>query len=88
MTPPAESLFRTQIQIGNFNPLQSYESTCLQSECGATFMLLFPNSILSLVEHRVLYGRCPKCRHEFEVLACELVVSERTQLTAEVLYIR
>jgi hypothetical protein len=88
MNPPIETLFRTRIQIGNFNPLQSYETNCPRAECGVTFMLLFPVSILSLVEHRVLDVGCPKCKREFNVLAGDLVASEGTQLTAEVLFIR
>jgi hypothetical protein len=88
MNPPIETLFRTRIQIGNFNPLQSYETNCPRPECGATFMLFFPVSILSLAERRVLEVGCPKCRREFSVRAGDLEVSEGTQLTAEVLFIR
>ena len=88
MQPPIESLFRTRIQIGDFNPLQSYQATCPHSECSCAFGILFPISILSLVHHRVLDIRCPQCRREFNVLAGDLVVSEGNQMTAEVLHIR
>lgn len=82
----SECKFRNRIQIGTWTTLRSYETKC--NSCEASYTLLFPVTLLSLAEHRVLEVLCPKCKKEFFAVAGELVATETMTPTAEVKYVR
>jgi hypothetical protein len=80
-----DKLFRTRIQIGNYSPLQSFQSTC--TTCHALFNVLWPVEILSIPEHRNISLKCPYCDKIFLTFGALLIVGEDAQLKSGEAYI-
>jgi hypothetical protein len=71
---PIETPFRLRILIGESETLSAWIATC--PDCGRSFRLQWPNSVLQIPLHRVVDLLCPHCAEAITLVAASLVPDE------------
>jgi hypothetical protein len=68
---PALTVLRSRIRVGSCETLSA--QTCQCPQCNRTVCLMWPEYVLHIPLHRVVWLDCPSCSISFSVLAMDLV---------------
>jgi hypothetical protein len=68
---PALTVLRSRIRVGSSETLSA--QTCQCPRCDRTVCLMWPEYVLHVPLHRVIWLDCPGCAISFSVLAMDLV---------------
>jgi hypothetical protein len=67
---PVLTVLRSRIRVGSSETLSA--QTCQCPQCKRTVCLMWPEYVLHVPLHRVIWLDCPTCAISFSVLAAEL----------------
>jgi len=68
---PVLTVLRSRIRVGSSETLAAQTSRC--PYCNETLCMMWPEHILHIPLHRVIWVDCPACAIPFSVLAIDLV---------------
>lgn len=68
---PVLTVLRSRIRVGNSETLAAQTSEC--PRCSKKLCLMWPEHVLQIPLHRVVWLDCPGCAVSFSVLAPDLV---------------
>jgi hypothetical protein len=68
---PILTVLRSRIRVGSSETLSA--QTCQCPRCNQTICLMWPEYVLHIPLHRVIWLDCPGCAISFSVLAMDLV---------------
>jgi hypothetical protein len=68
---PVLTLSRSRIRVGSSETLSA--QTCQCPSCKQTFCLMWPEYVLHIPLHRVIWLDCPGCAISFSLVAIDLV---------------
>jgi hypothetical protein len=68
---PAFTVLRSRIRVGSSETLEAQTALC--PRCNQTVCLMWPEYVLHIPLHRVVWLDCPGCTISFSVLAMDLV---------------
>ena len=67
---PVLTFLRSRIRVGSSETLSA--QTCQCPQCNRTVCLMWPEYVLNIPLHRVIWVDCPGCSISFSVLAADL----------------
>jgi hypothetical protein len=68
---PVLTVLRSRIRVGSSETFTTQIAQC--PRCGRTLCLMWPEYVLHIPLHRVIWLDCPGCAISFSVLAMDLV---------------